>query len=69
MDDGWKWDERLGAYLLGEEHEGCGVFWDNGGWRANVCVGDFVEHLGPFKTPENAKEQAFKNLRGKQEDV
>jgi hypothetical protein len=57
-----KWELVDDTWLLGKENEGCGVYFEDGEWYANVsfCMG--IIGLGPFLTKEQAMKEAESKL-------
>jgi hypothetical protein len=53
----WTYDENSDAWMMGEPRCGCGVFYDENAWQANVVVND-IYFIGPFTTKEIAMKEA-----------
>jgi hypothetical protein len=56
----WIFVKKEQTWLIGTEKSGCGVFKENGKWTGNVVVGNNIEGLEDFDTPDAAKKAAEK---------
>jgi len=49
-----------GTWLIGEPHDGAGVYPENDIWTGNVVCGMFIEGIGNYNTLQEAKDAAQK---------
>lgn len=58
----WFFDESMQTWLLGSQSHGCGVFFNESKWYANVCNGYSIVMFGPYQSREEAMQSAVKEL-------
>jgi len=74
----WKWDETYKCFFCGEKGDGCGVYKVEdafvpedaghiGEWTGNVALGNTLEGIRHYKTPEEAQAAAFKHWQEKRD--
>lgn len=63
----WVRDDESSTYYIGTEHDGCGVFPEDGGWTGNVALGNHIECVGMWHSQDEAREACIELWHRKRE--
>lgn len=65
----WTFDKYMDTWLYGSSNNGCGVFFEEGKWRANIVYGDVILFIDDNNNIDDAKEKAVAQLNKLREEL